>query len=101
MTEQAKWPVKRPLAFAIQTHKGNWILYNDEEIAAKVADEKGLDYHGLYLRDGCAGIIAQRDQLLAALEAMVCSAEYDASGEHLDLLLENARAAIAAVEEKS
>jgi hypothetical protein len=32
---------------------------------------------------------------------MVCSAEYDASGEHLDLLLENARAAIAAVEEKS
>jgi hypothetical protein len=46
VTEQAKWPVKRPLAFAIQTHKGNWILYNDEEIAAKVADEKGLDYHG-------------------------------------------------------
>jgi hypothetical protein len=43
---------KRPVAFRLQARNGDWILYDDEEVASVVAEASGLVYQGLYVRDG-------------------------------------------------
>lgn len=42
---------KRPVAFRVQTPEG-WAIIRDEEAASIEADHLGVDYQGLYIREG-------------------------------------------------
>lgn len=42
---------KRPVAFRVPDHAG-WIILQSEEAAQLEAEHRGLDYEGLYVRDG-------------------------------------------------
>lgn len=44
--------VRRPVAFRIKDELGAWKYYDDERHAASAADRLGIDYQGLYVRDG-------------------------------------------------
>jgi len=46
---------KRPVAFRVKAPEGagwSWLYYTDEQKAAESANNLGVDYDGLYVRDG-------------------------------------------------
>lgn len=45
---------KRPVAFRVEVTEGHWSLFHSEDAAAEYAEKHGLEYHGLYARDGDA-----------------------------------------------
>jgi hypothetical protein len=41
----------RPVAFRL-FYRETWLIFQDEQTAAEVADSVGVKYQGLYVRDG-------------------------------------------------
>jgi hypothetical protein len=42
---------RRPVAFRVMGHSG-WMLFEREESAREASDALGVEYQGLYVRDG-------------------------------------------------
>ena len=43
---------KRPVAFRVPAGDGYWTVLDNEEAAQLEAEQRGVDYQGLYVRDG-------------------------------------------------
>ncbi len=68
--------VKRPVAFRIprvvddKLSETEWRYFTDEEAAYKEAEALGIDYQALFVRDGTAIVLDERDALEAAIDRM-------------------------------
>jgi hypothetical protein len=49
---QTQLPRLRPVAFRVPDGPGSWAIFQDELTARDTADAIGVDYQGLYVRDG-------------------------------------------------
>lgn len=43
---------RRPVAFRVRTPEGLWEIYQDERVCQRIAMDHGIEYQGLYVRDG-------------------------------------------------
>jgi hypothetical protein len=69
--------VKRPIAFCVETPNGV-SLFHDEDVARRCADQLGIEYQGLYIRDGSPLPPVDRDAVIEEC-AKVVEAKYDPS----------------------
>lgn len=65
---------KRPVAFRVPLMENGevaqWLLFESEERANEVAEISGVDYQGLYVRDGSTVTLTEREAVEAAIDRM-------------------------------
>jgi hypothetical protein len=66
--------VKRPVAFRVPRLFGDqvshWFVTTSEDEARAMADTNGVEYEGLYVRDGTAIVLSEEEALEAAVDRM-------------------------------